>query len=41
MGKVVTPFPKPTKRFVEECIYGIQVSGDTKLSSIVRASNGC
>ena len=25
------------RRFVEECIYGIQASGDTKLSSIVRA----
>ena len=25
------------KKFVEECIYGIQASGDTKLSSIVRA----
>ena len=32
-----THFPKPAKRFVEECIYGIQASGDTKLSSIVRA----
>ena len=37
MGKVFTHFPKPAKRFVEECIYGIQASGDTKLSSIVRA----
>ena len=37
MGKVFTHFSKPTKRFIEECIYGIQASGDTKLSSIVRA----
>ena len=37
MGKVVTHFSKPGRRFVEECIYGIQASGDTKLSSIVRA----
>ena len=37
MGKVFTHFPKPSKRFIEECIYGIQASGDTKLSSIVRA----
>ena len=28
---------KTTKRFIEECIYGIQASGDAKLSSIVRA----
>ena len=41
MGKAFTHFPKPARRFVEECIYGIQASGDTKLSSIVRASNGC
>lgn len=37
MGKVFTHFSKPARRFVEECIYGIQASGDTKLSSIVRA----
>ena len=36
MGKVFTHFSKPSKKFVEECIYGIQASGDTKLSSIVR-----
>ena len=36
-GKVFTHFPKPAKKFIEECIYGIQASGDTKLSSIVRA----
>ena len=40
MGKVFTHFSKPTRRFIEECIYGIQASGDTKLSSIVyRAYN--
>ena len=37
MGKVFTRFSKPSRRFIEECIYGIQASGDTKLSSIVRA----
>ena len=37
MGEVFTHFSKPTRRFIEECIYGIQASGDTKLSSIVRA----
>ena len=37
MGKVFTHFSKPTKRFIEECIYGIQALRDTKLSSIVRA----
>lgn len=37
MGKIFTHFSKPRKRFIEECIYGIQASGDTKLSSIVRA----
>ena len=37
MGKVFTHFSKPTRRFIEECIYGIQASGDAKLSSIVRA----
>ena len=37
MGKVFTHFSKPAKKFIEECIYGIQASGDTKLSSIVRA----
>ena len=37
MGKVFTHFSKPKRRFIEECIYGIQASGDTKLSSIVRA----
>ena len=36
MGKVFTHFSKPKRRFIEECIYGIQASGDTKLSSIVR-----
>ena len=29
MGKVFTHFPKPTRKFIEECFYGIQASGDT------------
>ena len=37
MGKVFTHFSKPSRKFIEECIYGIQASDDTKLSSIVRA----
>ena len=36
-GKVFAHFSKPSRRFIEECIYGIQASGDTKLSSVVRA----
>ena len=36
-GKVFAHFPKPSRRFIEECIYGIQASGDTRLSSVVRA----
>ena len=36
MGRVFTHFSKPAKKFIEECIYGIQASGDAKLSSIVR-----
>ncbi len=35
MGKVFTHFSKPSKKFVEECIYGIQASEDPK--RIVRA----
>ena len=31
MGKVFTRFSKPAKKFIEECIYGIQASGDTLL----------
>ena len=37
MGKVFTHFSKPHRKFIEKCICGIQASGDTKLSSIVRA----
>ena len=37
MGKVFAHFSKPGRRFVEDCIYGIQASRDTKLSSIARA----
>ena len=39
MGKVFTHFSKPETRFVEDCIYGIQASGDAMLSSIVRATD--
>ena len=31
MGKVFTHFSKPGRKFIEECIYGIQASGDTNL----------
>ena len=34
MGKVFTHFPKPSRKFVEECIYGIQASGDTKRKTV-------
>ena len=37
MGKVFTHFSKTMLRFVHEMLYGIQASGDTQLSSIVRA----
>ena len=37
MGKVFTHFSKPMARFAHEMLYGIQASGDTQLSSIVRA----
>jgi len=37
MGKVFTHFSKPKARFIREATYGIQASGDTKLSYIVRA----
>ena len=37
LGKVFTHFSKPKARFIREATYGIQASGDTKLSSIVRA----
>ena len=28
MGKVFIHFSKPARRFVEDCIYGMQASGD-------------
>ena len=37
LGKVFDHFSKPKARFAREATYGIQASGDTKLSSIVRA----
>ena len=39
LGKVFTHFSKPKARFVREATYGIQASGDTKLSSIVRVKS--
>jgi len=36
-GKLSTHFSKPTQRFVEQMLYGIQASQDVKLSSIGRA----
>lgn len=37
LGKIFTHFSKPKFRFLREATFGIQASGDTKLSSIVRA----
>ena len=37
LSKIFTHFSKPLMRFLREATYGIQASGDTKLSSIVRA----
>ena len=37
LGRVFAHFSKPKARFVRESTYGIQASGDTRLSSIVRA----
>ena len=37
LGKVFAHFSKPRKKFLADMLYGIQASGDTKLSSIVRA----
>ena len=39
LGKVFTHFSKPKKKFMAEMLYGIQASGDTQLSSIMRAIN--
>ena len=39
LGKVFTHFSKPRKKFLADMLYGIQASGDTQLSSIMRAIN--
>ena len=39
LGKVFTHFSKPKKKFIADMLYGIQASGDTQLSSIMRAIN--
>ena len=39
LGKVFTHFSKPKKKFLADMLYGIQASGDTQLSSIMRAIN--
>jgi hypothetical protein len=37
--KVSAGFPKPTRRFVREMIYGIQAGKDVKLSNVARSLN--
>ena len=39
LGKVFTHFSMPKKKFLADMLYGIQASGDTQLSSIMRAIN--
>ena len=39
LGKVFTHFSKPRKKFLADMLYGIQASGDTQLSSVMRAIN--
>ena len=39
LGKVFTHFSKPKRKFIADMLYGIQASGDTQLSSIMRAIN--
>jgi hypothetical protein len=38
-GKLSPHFSKPKRRFIEQMIYGIQASGDVKLSEIARSLN--
>ena len=38
-GKLSPHFSKPKRRFIEQMIYGIQASGDVKLSGIARSLN--
>ena len=39
LGKVFTHFSKPQQKFLADILYGIQASGDTLLSSIMRTIN--
>ena len=39
LGKVFAHFSKPRKKFLADMLYGIQASGDTLLSSVMRAIN--
>ena len=39
LGKVFAHFSKPKKKFLADMLYGIQASGDTRLSSVMRAIN--
>lgn len=39
LGKVFTHFSRPKQKFMADMLYGIQASGDTQLSSIMRAIN--
>ena len=37
LGKVFTHFSRPRQKFLADMLYGIQASGDTQLSSVIRA----
>ena len=39
LGKVFTHFSRPRQKFLADTLYGIQASGDTQLSSVMRAIN--
>ena len=39
LGKVFTHFSRPRQKFLADMLYGIQASGDTQLSSVMRAIN--
>ncbi|KKK80058.1 hypothetical protein LCGC14_2827290, partial [marine sediment metagenome] len=38
-GKLIPHFSRPTRRFIEQMLYGIQAKGDVKLSEIARSLN--
>ena len=38
-GKLLPHFSKPMRRFTEQMIFGIQASGDVKLSEVARSLN--